>query len=148
MWDALRLFRRRTPELESSWERLLDSQIVQIDATELSSLIAYFPEKLMIFDLRASREIKKFPYIIPDALLAANANLFASVPWILPETIMVLYSEGEIRRDDPLVDLIASRSSVFVLKGGLQAWLGARLPVEQLSQWDLLAAQSNAARVA
>jgi len=148
MRDVLRPYRRRTPELESNWERHLNGQIVQIDPTELSALIAHFPERIMIFDLRDSRELKRFPYVIPDALLTANVNLFASISWIPSETIIVLYAEGEIRRDDPLLDLITSQTSVFVLRGGLQSWLEARLPAAQISQRDLPFVQNTSAYVA
>ena len=148
MRDVLRPYRRRTPEVESNWERHLNGQIVQIDATELSALMAHFPERLIVFDLRDSCELKRFPYVIPDALLTADVNLFASISWIPPGTIIVLYAEGEIRRDDPLLDLIASQTSVFVLRGGLQSWLDARLPASQISQRDLPFVQNTSAYVA
>lgn len=91
----------------------------------------------MIFDLRQSSEVDRYPCIIPDALLTTNVDLFELVRWIPPETIIVLYATEQIPRECALLNIGASESTVYALKGGLRSWLEARLPTEQALRWPI-----------
>jgi hypothetical protein len=67
-----------------------------ISAVDLASLLVRAPDSLMIFDHRESAGIEAYPCTIRGALLTFNVNFDAPVPWIPPETIVVLHGTADI----------------------------------------------------
>ncbi len=103
-----------------------------MSAAELASFLARAPDSLMVFDLRDYNEIESYPCAIRGALLTFNVNLDALVPWIPPETIVVLYGAADIPPRQALFHLLSKGRRFVVLEGGLRSWQEAGLPLEQL----------------
>jgi rhodanese-related sulfurtransferase len=111
--------------------------ISTISAAELASLFVRAPSRLMILDLRESAEIDGNPCAIPGALLTYKVNLQMLVPWIPPETTVILCSASDIPdRYSSLPVFHSKNPRFFALEGGLQSWHEAGLPTEQLNLRD------------
>ena len=118
MWNALRkwLF----GSASTTW----------ISALELSDLLSSLPHKFITFDLRSRREVEKYPYTIPGALLSSGSDLAGLLRWLPPQNFVVFYGTDDISQGRTLHGLTQS-SNFFSLKGGLRAWREARLATER-----------------
>lgn len=136
MWHVFETFRKQKIANAAAPDRSERRRATEIGPRELSLLLAHIADRLLIFDLRRPSEIERYPFMIPDALLTTNVDLFELVRWIPPETIIVLYATEQIPRDCAVSDVGANESTIYVLKGGLKSWLEARLPTEPVLQWS------------
>ena len=69
---------------------------------------------------------------IPGALLTANVNFEELVPWIPPDTFVVLYATAEMPVRYAGIPLLSRELRFCSLEGGLRSWREAGLPLEQL----------------
>ena len=135
MWNLLRMF-CRSRDGDTPQENPREPRISQICVAELASLRLRSPDQLMIFDLRESGEIEEHPYTIPGALLTFNVNFEALVPWIPPETFVVLCATAGTPARYAGIHLLSRELKFCWLEGGLQSWREAGLPQEQLALGD------------
>jgi len=112
----------------------LSSHTVSISNEELVALLGQIGEKLILFDLRPSAEVERFPYIIPGALLTTHAKLLDLAHWIPPEAIVVLYGAEKISAYFDLLTLLHRDTHFYLLERGIKAWRQARLPMEAVNQ--------------
>jgi rhodanese-related sulfurtransferase len=131
MWKLLRMFCSAL-DGNATQQNPREPYISQISAVELASLRLRAPDQLMIFDLRESGEIEEHSYTIPGALLTINVNFEALVPWIPPDTFVVLYATAEIPVRYAGIPLLSRELRFCSLEGGLRSWREAGLPLEQL----------------
>jgi hypothetical protein len=125
MW---RLFQR---ELLNTAKRL-----GQLSVADLYSQLVDLPEKPIILDIRGRLEIQTFPYIIPGALLATNVSFSAMIPWIPPQSTVVVYASDDIPDNGIPLRVISLVSKGYALNGGLRAWHQARLPLESVAKYQ------------
>lgn len=131
MWKLLRTF-CRARDGNTTQQNPREPRISQISAVELASLCRRAPDQLMIFDLRESAEIEGHPYTIPGALLTSNVNFEALVPWIPPDTVIVLYATAGMPVRYACTHLLSRELRFCALEGGLRSWRETGLPLEQL----------------
>lgn len=113
-----------------------ESELSPISIVELVALFGRIPDSLMVFDLRDAAEIEKCPCAIPRALLTFNVNLEALVPWIPPETVVVLYGTVDIPARYALIHRRSPKVRFHGLRGGLQSWRKNGQPIEQVVVGD------------
>lgn len=129
MWKLLRMF---CSALDGNATQQNPGRISQICVAELASLRLRASDQLMIFDLRESGEIEQQSYTIPGALLTINVNFETLVPWIPPDTFVVLYATAEMPVRYAGIHLLSRELHFCSLEGGLRSWREAGLPLEQL----------------
>jgi rhodanese-related sulfurtransferase len=132
MWKFLQRFRRDRAENANHGNDCESRTIRLISVAELASFFTRAPDSLIVFDLRDYNEIEAYPSAIRGALLTCNVNLDALVPWIPPETIVVLYGAADIPPRQALFHLVSKGLRFVALEGGLRSWQEAGLPMEQL----------------
>lgn len=131
MWSFFRSF-FRTQRDGSPAADLGPAGTSHINAVQLASLFSCASQKLMVFDLRSLTEIEQYPRTIPGALLTTHVDLCTLVPWIPPETIVVLYATEEVPRRFAQLTVSPGRPKIRLLDGGLQLWCQEGLPVENV----------------
>jgi len=131
MWKFLQAFCRARNRSRTQQKRS-DPGISRIGAVELASLFVRAGDNLMIFDLRESAEIEAYPCAIQGALLTFNVNLHALIPWIPPETVVILYATSDIPAHYAFVHLLSRKLRIYALDGGLRSWREAGLPLEHV----------------
>lgn len=131
MWNVLRAFFRN-----SHGERppVLGSNAMLIRNEQLLAFYAQSPEALIIFDLRHSAEVERFPFVIPGALLTTRVNLLDLVDWIPPGAIVVLYGAERNSAYSNLVYRLPQDAHFHLLEGGVKSWQHARLPMEPVNE--------------
>jgi len=135
MWKFLRTYYKARDVQETQRNRS-ELGIAQISAVELASLFVQAPDNVIIFDLREPNEVEEHSYGISGALLTTNVNLQALVPWIPPETAVVLYATADIPARYAFIHLLSTKLRFYALEGGLRSWREAGLPVEHLVLGD------------
>jgi hypothetical protein len=68
---------------------------------------------------------------IPGALLTANVNFEELVPWIPPDTFVVLYATAEMPARYAGIHLLSRELRFCSLEGGLRSRRKASLPLER-----------------
>lgn len=114
------------------------TRVDSINVTEFLQLLESVPDKILIFDVRDRSEIKAYPRIIPQALLATDLSLPALMPWLPPEMWVVLYAENSISRNYETLPTLRPDARFRALEGGLRAWWEARLETEPANLYPML----------
>jgi rhodanese-related sulfurtransferase len=135
MWKFLRMFFSARHENTTPLTPR-EFCVAPISPVELASLRLRLPDRLLIFDLRESGEIEEHPFTIPGALLTTHGNFEALVPWIPPDTCVVLYATGGMPARYAGIHLLSRELKFCALEGGLRSWREAGLPLEQLASGD------------
>ena len=133
MWKLLRMF-RKAKDGEATQQDPAESCISQISAVELTSLRLRASDQHMIFDLWESGEMEEHPYTISGALLTTNVNLHALVPWIPPETVVVLYATSDLPAHFSSLHCPSRKLRFYALEGGLRSCREAGLPQERFGR--------------
>lgn len=135
MWKLLRMLDRIRQRAEGQTTRR-ESRIPQLCVSELVSLCHRASERPMIFDLRAPPEVEEHPYVIPGALLTIHVDLYALVPWIPPDTLVVLYAAANVPAHRVCTHQPSAKLRFYALEGGLRFWRDAGQPVERVALGD------------
>ena len=130
MWKLLQTF-CRARDGSATQKNPMEFRVSQINAVELTSLCRRVSDKLMIFDLRESAEIEEHPYTVPGALLTNNVDFDVLIPWIPPDTVVVLYAAAGMPTGYACVHLLSRELRFYALEGGLRSWREAGLPLER-----------------
>jgi rhodanese-related sulfurtransferase len=107
-----------------------------ISAMELAAFCWCASDRLIVFDLREISEVEEYPHAIPGALLTTHVDLTMLIPWIPPNTIVVLYGATDVPRRFARLRAPADEIKLYALRGGLRSWWQAGLPLEDFAVND------------
>ena len=130
MWKILEMF-CRARDRAATQHKHSTPLIPQISVGELANLCHRSPNRLVIFDLRETVEIEAHPYTVPGALLTIDVDLYALIPWIPLNSIVVLYASVEIPAYYGHIHLPPTKLKFYALEGGLRFWRDAGQPLER-----------------
>lgn len=130
MWDLLRVIRGNKEKRQN-----LSSNATLIDSQHLLILYGQSAEELILFDLRQTDELERFPFIIPGALLTNRARILDVMDWIPPQAIVVLYGAEKISAYSDLIRRLPQDAHFYLLENGVKSWRHAKFPMEPIEEF-------------
>jgi rhodanese-related sulfurtransferase len=135
MWHFLnKAFKAREKVAESCGNDEGEPQ--GISAMELAAFCWCAPDRLIVFDLREISEVEEYPHAIPGALLTTHVEISMLIPWVPPNTIVVLYAATDVPRRFAHLRVPEDEIKLYALRGGLRSWWQAGLPLEDFAEND------------
>ena len=129
MWSFLNIFSASRNHHQAE----LSANATVIGNEQLLALIGQGEENLIVFDLRGSADVQRFPSIIPGALLTTRVSLLEMADWIPPRAIVVLYGAGQINNHAEQIERLPRDAHFYLLEGGVKSWCQARFPMEPVN---------------
>ena len=129
MWSFLNIFSGSRNHHQAE----LSANATVIGNDQLLALIGQGEENLILFDLRGSAEVQRFPFIIPGALLTTRVSLLELADWIPPRAVVVLYGAGQISSHAEFIERLPLDAHFYLLDGGVKSWCQARFPMEPVN---------------
>jgi len=122
-------------KLLTRWWLIRKSETLAIAATDVQKKRTANPTTFMMIDLRGPNDLSADPFIIPDAKMWRERDLYDALKKVPPETSIVLFCACPNQASSTRVALALRRKgfkNVWPLRDGLIGWRAAKLPLEPL----------------